>query len=147
MVSLAPNQAEQPPASRIRVPSWPCQKPRSPSCLNTSRITGIGRRCGADEPSARVGAWILHLTSSIGVRTKDVNAPENAPVTHSSGRDSPFSREDRPVKKRVSRPRLSKRKRLLVSAAAPTRGALMPRYRPRKPSALIDCRKQSSGPV
>lgn len=148
VVSLAPNQAEQPPASRISVPSCPCQKPRRPSCLNTSRMTGIGRRGGADDdPSARVGAWILHLTSSIGVRTKDVKAPEKAPVTQSSGRDRPFSREDRPVTKRVSRPKLSKRKRLLVSAAAPTRGALIPRYSPRKPSALMDCRKQSRGPV
>lgn len=146
-VSLAPNQAEPPPASRIRVPSWPCQKPFRPSCRKTSLMTGIGRRGARLDPSPSPGAWILHLTSSMGVRTKEVNAPENAPVSQRSGSDRPFSREAKPLKKNNSRPRLSKTKRLLVSAAAPTRGALIPRYSPRNPSLFIDCRKQSRGPV
>ena len=103
-----------------------------------SRITGSGRRGEADLPSVKAGAWILHLTNSIGVSTKDVKAPEKAPVAQSWGSERPFSRDERPLLKSISRPRLSKRKRLLVSAAAPTSGALMPRYKPRKPSALSD---------
>lgn len=39
------------------------------------------------------------------------------------------------------------KKRLLVSMAAPSRGALIPRYKLQKPSFLIDCRKQSRGPL
>ena len=34
-----------------------------------------------------------------------------------------------------------------VSSAAPTRGALTPRYRPRNPSERRDCLKQSNGPA
>jgi hypothetical protein len=36
---------------------------------------------------------------------------------------------------------------VLVSTAAPTRGALMPLYMPINPSRCIDCLKQSSGPL
>lgn len=39
------------------------------------------------------------------------------------------------------------KKRLLVSIAAPNRGALTPRYKLHIPSCLSDCLKQSSGPV
>jgi hypothetical protein len=47
----------------------------------------------------------------------------------------------------AARPRRSQKKRLLFSSAAPTSGAEMPRYRPSRPSARIDWRKQSMGPL
>jgi len=131
----------------MSVPSWPCQKPLIPSCRYTSRITATGRKGATGAPSDTAGAWILHLTSSMGVRTKEVKTPDIAPVNHSDGSDSSLSREAIWARYRSSRPTFSNRKRLLVSAAAPNKGALIPLYSPRKPSDFIDCRKQSKGPV
>lgn len=39
------------------------------------------------------GTWILHFTSSTGVRTREVNAPEMAPVSQRAERGRGFSRE------------------------------------------------------
>jgi len=112
-----------------------------------SRITLSGRRDWAACPSMVAGTWILHLTNSTGVKTNEVKTPENAPVNQRAERGSSQPRGDSPKLWTVSRPILSKKKRLLVSSAAPTSGAEMPRYSPRTPSALIDWRKQSSGPL
>jgi hypothetical protein len=68
-------------------------------------------------------------------------------VAYSAGRESSSSRAARPVMYNPSRPIFSNKNKLLVSAAAPKRGALMPRYRPRKPSERSDCLKQSAGPL
>jgi hypothetical protein len=87
-VSFEPNQAAQPPVSRIRVPSCPCQKPLRPWWRKTSRITASGRGAIATVPGAEAGTWILHFTSSTGVRTKLVNAPEMAPVSQRAERGS-----------------------------------------------------------
>jgi len=92
-VSFDPNQAAHPPVSRIRVPSCPCQNPRSPWCLNTSRITARGRGAIATVPGAEAGTWILHFTSSTGVRTRLVKAPEMAPVSQRAERGSGWVRE------------------------------------------------------
>ena len=91
-VSLDPNQAAQPPVSRIRVPSCPFQNPRIPWWRNTSLITakGVGATALAVEVT---GTWILHFTSSTGVRTREVNAPEMAPVSQRAERGRGFSRE------------------------------------------------------
>lgn len=78
-------------------------------------------------PSTLAGTWTLHLTSSMGVRTTEVKAPAKAPVNHKAGKGRTRSREQYPEAYTASRPRRSKRKRLLVSAAAPKRGALIPR--------------------
>lgn len=85
-VSLLPNQAAHPPVSRIRVPSCPFQNPRMPWCLNTSRMTdrGVG--------AMPEGTWILHFTSSTGVSTMLVNAPEMAPVSQSADNGRGVSR-------------------------------------------------------
>lgn len=93
-VSLLPNQAAQPPVSRMSVPNCPFQNPRRPWCLKTSRMTaiGVGERCTIPSVLALAGTWILHLTSSTGVRTRLVNAPEMAPVSQSAERGSGFSR-------------------------------------------------------
>lgn len=82
MSSLVPNQAAEPPVSRMSVPVWPNQSPRTPSVRMASRrmASGPGRFRGRE--AARVG-WtlaaddaggatsictcILHFTSSIGV--------------------------------------------------------------------------------
>ena len=147
-VSFVPNHAALPPVSRIRVPSWPCQKPRKPWCRNTSLITLSGvcaRPALSPEPVA--GTWILHFTSSTGVKSKLVNAPLNAPVRNSADSGRGLSRSYSPALKNVSRPTRSQKKREDVSRAAPTRGALIPRYRLRNPSERIDCLKQSKGPV
>ena len=93
VVSLDPNQAAHPPDSRIKVPSWPCQKPRSPWCRKMSRMTGMGLSgARTTPPSPFSGTWILHLTSSTGVRMKDVMAPEKAPVVQSAESGSGWSR-------------------------------------------------------
>lgn len=42
---------------------------------------------------------------------------------------------------------LTLKKRVLVSTAAPTRGALIPLYMPMNPSRCSDCLKQSNGPL
>ena len=92
-VSLLPNQAAQPPVSRINVPSCPCQNPRSPWCRNTSLITARGFSASGTVPGGAVaGTWILHFTSSTGVRTKLVKAPEMAPVSQRAERGSGVSR-------------------------------------------------------
>lgn len=80
MSSLVPNQAAEPPVSRMSVPVWPNQSPRTPSARIASRrmVSGPGRFRGGE---ARVGGTpadeaggatsictcILHFTSSIGV--------------------------------------------------------------------------------
>ena len=93
------------------------------------------------------GTWILHFTSSTGVRTREVNAPEIAPVSHNAERGSGVSRWYMPDLKNDSRATRSQKKSELVSRAAPTRGALIPRYSPMNPSVRNDCLKQSTGPV
>ena len=92
-VSLLPNQAAHPPVSRISVPSCPCQNPLIPWCRHTSLITanGFGAICTTPEDGA--GTWILHFTSSTGVSTRLVNAPEMAPVSHSAESGSGCWRE------------------------------------------------------
>ena len=128
-VSLLPNQAAQPPVSRMSVPSCPFQNPRRPWCLKTSRMTaiGVGERCTMPSVLALAGTWILHFTSSTGVRTRLVNAPDMAPVSQSAESGSGFSRWYRPAVKNASRATRSQKKREDVSRAAPTRGADMPR--------------------
>jgi hypothetical protein len=85
--SLVPNHAAQPPVSRMSVPVWPNQSPRTPSVRIASRrmASGPGRlrrrdeaRAGeipaagtapADEAGGAISicTCILHFTSSIGV--------------------------------------------------------------------------------
>lgn len=93
-VSLLPNQAAHPPVSLIKVPNCPCQKPRMPWWWNTSRMTckGVGARWTIPSLELEIGTWILHFTSSTGVRTREVNAPEIAPVSQSADRGSGLSR-------------------------------------------------------
>lgn len=50
-VSLAPNQAADPPVSRISVPIWPCQKPLMPSWRKTLRTTAKGFKCATLSPT------------------------------------------------------------------------------------------------
>lgn len=80
MNSLVPNQAAEPPVSRMSVPVWPNQSPRTPSVRTASRrmasgpgrFRGGGARMGrtpADEGGGAISicTCILHFTSSIGV--------------------------------------------------------------------------------
>lgn len=89
----------------------------------------------------------MHLTSSTGVRMRLVKAPEKPPVNQRADKESSESRGAKPDEYKRLRPMRSKKKRDEFSRAAPTSGAEMPRYRPRKPSARMDWRKQSRGPV
>jgi len=110
-------------------------------------LRGVGPRRPAVVVDEECGTWILHLTSSTGVRTRDVKAPDMAPVSHSAESGSGFSRWYIPDRKNVSRATRSQKKSELVSRAAPTRGALIPRYSPINPSVRNDCLKQSTGPA
>ena len=85
--SLVPNHAAEPPVSRMSVPVWPNQSPRTPSARIASRrmASGPGRLRRRDEaradeipaactaPADKAGGatsictCILHFTSSIGV--------------------------------------------------------------------------------
>lgn len=56
-----------------------------------------------------------------------MNAPEMAPVSHNADSGRRFSLLYNPAEKRASLPTRSQKKRELVSRAAPTRGALIPR--------------------
>ena len=128
-VSFEPNHAALPPDSLISVPSWPCQNPRNPWWWKTSRITasGLGARRTIPSVDVATGTWILHLTSSTGVRTRLVKAPAIAPVSQNAESGRGFSRSYRPAAKRDSRPTRSQKNKDEFSRAAPNRGALMPR--------------------
>jgi hypothetical protein len=47
---------------------------------------------GATRTTLSAGTWILHFTNSTGVRTRDVNAPDIAPVSQSAESGSGLSR-------------------------------------------------------
>lgn len=148
-VSLLPNHAAQPPVSRINVPICPCQKPMRPWWRKTLRMMEEIVSCFVIKPSAlvAVGTCILHLTSSTGVRTREVTAPATPPVQNNAERGKGTSELYNPEANSTFCAACSETKRLLFSNAAPTNGALIPRYKPATPSLRQDCLKQSSGPA
>lgn len=105
--------------------------------------------CFVIKPSAlvAVGTCILHLTSSTGVRTREVTAPATPPVQNNAERGKGTSELYNPEANSTFCAACSETKRLLFSNAAPTNGALIPRYKPATPSLRQDCLKQSSGPA
>lgn len=60
-------------------------------------MTEMGFSGALTTPTSVSGTWILHFTSSIGVRRKEVKAPEKAPVNQSAERGRLWSREERPA--------------------------------------------------